>query len=182
MAGQYVNIIVPGYTNLYVRDLPYVPGEGDASDTNPFNPTDARPLIEGEWLERTGADKVTRGGDNNMANDGGSGAKQNEGDKPAFLFFSEKGRYDVQLSRRAHIIAGPHGFEFRTKLCVDEFTALDVGAPVSVWDYDGPSGSYGVVRRVLGKAVASGSYVVGYVTRVFGSSDIAVMYSPGLLP
>lgn len=179
MAGQYVNIIVPGYTNLYVRDLPYVPGENDASDTNPFNPLDARPLIEGEWLERTGADKVTRGGDNQVTT---PGTKDGEGTKPAFLFFSEKGRYDVQLSKRAHIIAGPHGFEFRTKLCVDEFTALDVGAPVSVWDYDGAGSAYGVVRRVLGKAEGSGAYVIGYVTRVFGSSDIAVMYSPGLLP
>jgi hypothetical protein len=179
MAGQYVNIIVPGYTNLYVRDLPYTPGSGDASDTNPFNPTDARPLIEGEWVERTGADKVTRGGNNAMAS---SGTKDNEGTKPAFLFFSEKGRYDVQLSKRAHIIAGPHGFEFRTKLCVAESSGYNVGDPVSVWDYDGDGGSYGVVRRVLGKAVSSGAYVVGYVTRVFGSADIAVMYSPGLKP
>lgn len=179
MAGQYVNIIVPGYTNLYVRDLSYTPGTNDAPDTNPFSPVDARPLIEGEWLERTGADKVTRGGSNTMTT---PATKDGEGTKPAFLFFSEKGRYDVQLSKRAHIIAGPAGFEFRTKLCVSEFTAADVGLPVSVWDYDGDGSSYGVVRRVLGKAVGSGAYVVGYVTRVFGSADIAVMYSPGLLP
>lgn len=172
MAGQYVNIIVPGYTNLYVRDLPYTPGSGDASDTNPFNPVDMRPLIEGEWLERTGADKLTRGGNNAMAS---SGTKDNQGTVPAFLYFSEKGRYDVQLSKRAHIIAGPHGFEFRTKLCTDE--GFQVGDAVSVWDWDGIAGAYGVVRRVLGKA-ESGGYVIGRVTRVFGTSDIAVVYSP----
>lgn len=172
MAGQYVSILVPGYNSLFVRDLSYVPGTGDISDTNPFNPNDARPLIEGEWLERTGADKVTRGGNNAV---GVSGTKDGAGTKPAFLYFNEKGRYDVQMTKRAHIIQGPHGFEFRTKLCTNE--GFQVGDPVAVFDWDGDGGSYNLVRRVLGVAT-SGSYVVGRVTRVYGTSDIAVMYSP----
>ena len=176
MAGQYTSILVPGYNSLFVRDLSYVPGSGDAADVNPLSATDARPLIEGEWLERTGADKVTRGGNNLMAS---SGTKDNPGTQPAYLYFNEKGRYDVQMTRRAHIITGPSGFEFRTKLCTDE--SFQVGDPVAVFDWDGISGAYGVVRRVLGKA-ESGSYVIGRVTRVYGTSDIAVIYSPeGLL-
>jgi hypothetical protein len=176
MAGQYVSIVVPGYNSLFVRDLSYVAGTGDASDVNPFSPTDMRPLIEGEWLERTGADKVTRGGNNAVAS---SGTKDGAGTKPAFLFFSEKGRYDVQMTKRAHIITGPSGFEFRTKLCTDE--GFDVGDPVAVFDWDGVAGAYGIVRRVLGVAT-SGSFVVGRVTRVYGTSDIGVLYNPeGLL-
>lgn len=172
MAGQYVNIVVPGYNSLFVRDLSYVAGTGDASDVNPFNPSDMRPLIEGEWLERTGADKVTRGGANSV---GSTGVKDNAGTVPAFLYFNEKGRYDVQMTKRAHIITGPSGFEFRTKLCTDE--GFQVGDAVAVFDWDGIAGAYGLVRRVLGKA-ESGSYVIGRVTRVYGTSDIAVMYSP----
>lgn len=175
MAGQYVSIIVPGYSSLYVRDLSYATGTiGEPDDVNPFNPDSDRPLVEGEWLERTGADKLTRGGNGLMAS---SGTKDGQGVVPAFLYFNERGRYDVQLTRRAHIIQGPSGFEFRTKLCVDEFVAGDVGAAVAVFDYDGPSGAWGVVRRVLGKATAGG-FVIGRVTRVFGSSDIAVHYCP----
>ncbi|MFZ9527348.1 MAG: hypothetical protein ACO27L_05400, partial [Schleiferiaceae bacterium] len=73
------------------------------------------------------------------------------------------------------IIQGPAGFEFRTRICTAESFA--VGEAVAVFDYDGPSGEWGVVRRALGKAVA-GSYVVGRVTRVFGTGDIGVMYLP----
>jgi hypothetical protein len=176
MAGQYVSIVVPGYNSLFVRDLSYVAGTGDASDVNPFSPTDMRPLIEGEWLQRTGTDKVTRGGNNAVAS---SGTKDGAGTIPAFLFFSEKGRYDVQMTKRAHIITGPSGFEFRTKLCTDE--GFNVGDPVAVFDWDGVAGVYGCVRRVLGVAT-SGAYVVGRVTRVYGTSDIGVLYNPeGLL-
>lgn len=174
MAGQYVNIIVPGYSSLYVRDLSYTAGSGETGEPNPFNPDSERPLVEGEWLERTGADKVTRGGNNAMAS---SGNKDGQGVVPAFLYFNERGRYDVQLTKRAHIIQGPAGFEFRTRLCVDEFSAIDVGAAVAVFDYDGPSGEWGLVRRVLGKATAGG-FVIGRVTRVYGSADIAVHYCP----
>jgi hypothetical protein len=172
MAGQYVNIIVPGYSSLYVRDLSYAAGSGESADLNPFNPDSDRPLLEGEWLQRTGTDKLTRGGNNAMAS---SGTKDNQGTIPAFLYFNERGRYDVQLTRRAHIIQGPAGFEFRTKLCTDE--GFQVGDPVAVFDFDGPSGDWGVVRRVLGVASAGG-FVIGRVTRVYGTSDIAVMYSP----
>jgi len=179
MAGQYVSIVVPGYNSLFVRDLSYVAGTGDASDVNPFSPTDMRPLIEGEWLQRTGTDKVTRGG-LNAVEAGDAKDTATKGTIPAFLFFSERGRYDVQMTKRAHIITGPSGFEFRTKLCTDESFA--VGDAVAVFDWAGTaSAPYGCVRRVLGVAT-SGAYVVGRVTRVYGTSDIGVLYNPeGLL-
>jgi hypothetical protein len=171
MAGTYVNIIFPGYTNLFTRDLPYTSGTNEASDLNPFDPAGARPLVEGEWLERDG-DRVKRGGANPTAD----GDLRNEGEFPAFLYFNEKGRYDAQLSRRAHCIYGPAAFEFRTKLCCTE--DLAVGDKVSVWDYAGPSGSWGVTRRALAKADSGNAFIVGRVTRIFGTDDIAVMFLP----
>lgn len=175
MAGQYVSIVVPGYNSLFVRDLSYVAGSGDLPDVSPFNPTDLRPLIEGEWLERTGADKVTRGG-LNLVEAGDLKDTDTKGTVPAFLYFNEKGRYDVQMTKRAHIITGPSGFEFRTKLCTSE--DFEVGQAVAVYDWAGTaSAPYGCVRRVLGVAT-SGAYVVGRVTRVYGTSDIGVLYSP----
>jgi len=172
MAGQYVQIIVPGYTSLFTRDLAYaVTTPAESSDLNPFDPSSSRPLVEGEWLERADADKVKRGGNNVVSV---SGTPDGEGTTPAFLYFNEKGRYDVQMTRRAHIIQGPVGFEFRTKLCCS--AGLSVGDAVSVWDWDGVDGEFGCVRRVLAKAVAG--FIVGRVTRIFATNDIAVYFNP----
>lgn len=176
MAGSYITFLVPGYTSLFVRDLPYVAGSGDAADVNPFNPTDARPLEEGEWLELSGADKVTRGGNNVVSV---AATPDGEGTVPAFLYFQEQGRYDAQVTKRAHNVFGPSGFIFRTKMCCS--TGLAVGDKVSVWDYDGGATAYGVVRRVLAKAVGAGAWVVGTVTRVYGTDDIGVFYNPQFL-
>ena len=176
MAGSFVTFIVPGYTSLFVRDLPYVAGTGDDADVNPFNPTDTRPLEEGEWLQLSGADKVTRGGDNVVTV---AGTPDGEGTLPAFLYFQEKGRYDAQVTKRAHNVFGPAGFIFRTKMCCS--AGLTVGSKVSVWDYDGGAALYGVTRRVLALAVDPGAWVVGTVTRVYGTDDIGVFYNPQYL-
>jgi len=174
MAGKYINIITPGYTALATKDLGYTPGTGDAADLNPFDPTSVRPLVEGEWLERAAGRKVTRGGNNAMAV---SGTLDNQGTAPAFLYFGEEGRYDAQARKLAHVVQDTR-YEFRTKLC--DSTGLAVGDPVSVWDWDGPAGAYGIVRRVLG-AATSGGFVIGHVTRVYGTNDIAVLAVSGSL-
>ena len=179
MAGSFVTFIVPGYTSLFVRDLPYVAGTGDDADVNPFNPTDLRPLEEGEWLQLSGADKVTRGGDNVVTV---AGTPDGEGTLPAFLYFQEKGRYDAQVTKRAHNVFGPSGFIFRTKMCcTTRGGALAVGDKVSVCDYDGGATLYGVTRRVLAKADGAGAWVVGTVTRIYGPDDIGVFYNPQYL-
>lgn len=175
MAGKYITLLNPGYSLLWTRDLAYAAGSGEASDVNPFDPDDARPLIEGEWLQRSGADKYSRGGDNVVTV---AGTPDGEGTAPAFLYFNEQGRTDVQVARRAHCIIGPAMFEFRTKAC--KSAGLSVGSKVSVWDHDmGTSG--GIVRRVLALQSSGSAYVVGYVTRIFGTDDISVLYCPGHL-
>jgi hypothetical protein len=171
MATKFLEFINPGYSSLYVRDLPYVAGSGDVAGTNPLDPNDARPLIDGEWLQLSSTGKsFTRGGNNAMA---APLTPDGEGTVPAFPFFLEKGRYDAQHSKLCHVVMGPHGFEFRTKACVS--AGLSVNSKVSVWDYEGLGG--GIVRRVL--AVWAAGYCIGRVTRVFGTDDISVHFTPG---
>lgn len=172
MAGTYIEFLRPGYTQLWTADLPYTAGSGDASGVNPLNPSDARPLVEGEFLEKSGSDKFTRGGNNVVTV---SGTPDGEGTNPAFLYFAEKGRYDAQVTKRCHVAMGPSGFEFRTKLC--DSGSIGVNDKVSVWDHD-MDVSGGVVRRVLAQKSGGSAFIVGYVTRVFGTDDIAVFYCP----
>jgi hypothetical protein len=103
------------------------------------------------------------------------GTPDNEGSIPEYLYFMEEGRFDAQATKRAHIVMGPMGFEFRTKLC--RSAGLSVNDPVSAWDWDGDASAYGLVRRVL--AARTAGYVLGRVTRIFGTNDIAVTFMPG---
>jgi hypothetical protein len=156
MAGTNVEIIVPGYSTLFTRDLPYTPGAGEVADLNPFDPDSAAPLVEGEWLEvaaSNGAERLTRGAD----------ASQ----KPCYLYFMERGRYDAQLSRKAHVVVGPHGFIFRTK--------LTDGGPFAIGDSVAPKTVSG--KRVLAAYSTAGVYAVGHVIAKSGDW-ITVQYAP----
>lgn len=175
MAGKFIEILNPGYSTLWTRDLLYTPGTGEAASLNPFDPSSARPLVEGEFLEHSATGngkKVQRGGNNAMAV---SGTPDNEATVPSYLYFLEEGRFDAQATKRAHIVMGPHGFEFRTKLC--RSAGLSINDPVSVWDWDGDAGAFGLVRRVL--AARAAGYLIGRVTRIFGTNDIALTFMPG---
>jgi hypothetical protein len=176
MAGKYIELINPGYSTLWTRDLPYTPGAGEAAGLNPFDPKGARPLIEGEWLERAPLDgkKFTRGG-SNVVTVPGTKEPGSESTVPSHLYFMEEGRYDSQVTKRAHVVFGPHSFEFRCRLY--DPTGLANGDSVSVWDWDGPAGAWGIVRRVLAKASGAG-FNVGKVINM-GDGFIDVLYMPG---
>jgi hypothetical protein len=177
MAGKYIELLNPGYSTLWTRDLPYAPGSGEAADLNPFNPQSARPLVEGEWLRRAvGGMKWTRGGNNAV---GVPGTPDDEGMVPEFLYFQEEGRYDAQATKMAHCVIAPFGYEVRTKLG-STGGALAENDAVSVWDWDGPAGAWGIVRRTVAKQAAG--YVIGRVTRVFGTNDFSFLYMPGSTP
>jgi len=176
MAGKYFEFIVPGYSTLFTRDLPYQPGSGEAADLNPFDPFSARPLVEGEWLKMdavSGGRKFTRGGDNVVSVPGTP--DDEEAGALSFPYFQEQGRFDAQATKMAHCVIGPAGYEFRTRMCSS--AGLAVGDPVSVWDWDGPAGAWTIVRRVLAKAT-SGGFIIGRVTRIYGTNDISVLYQP----
>lgn len=175
MAGKYVTILRPSYSEIgsYTADYPYIAGSGESADLNPFMGSSTRPLVEGEWLQLSatsgGAPRFTRGGNNAVVT---PGTPDSEGTVPAFMYFMEEGRIDSQVAGMAHCVRGPLGFEFRTKLC--NTTGLSVNDKVSVWDYDGPAGSYNLVRRAL--AAWSSGWVVGRVSRIYGTNDMSVIY------
>lgn len=170
MAGTNFEVLSPGYSTLYTRDFPYALGGGEAG-LNPISPNDTRPLVEGEWLEYASTAAAgyqwSRGGDN-------AGDNTDEAVTPSFPFFLESGRYDMQTLGKVHCIIGPTGFEFRTRIC--DSTGLAVNDAVSVWDIT----MSGIIRRGLQAASAIGteSYVIGHVTRVFGTNDIGVWFNP----
>jgi hypothetical protein len=174
MAGTYFEILRPGYSTLTTHDLPYKNGTGETG-VAVFNPLSARPLIEGEWLEYaaspTGGWAATRGGAN-IVTVAGTPEVGSQGAVPAWPHWLERGRFDAQTRQYAHLLKGPVGFSFRTRLC--DSTGLAEGSLVSVWDIDMGDG---VVRR--GLALASGpAWVVGTVERIFGTNDIAVYFNP----
>ena len=183
MAGKYFTVNNPAYSLCYVEDRPYIVGTGETAGLNPLDPTSARPLIEGEWLQPADSSnrpRWQRGGNNAVTE---SGTPDGEGTVPAFPYFMEKGRYDAQASKLVHCIVGPVGFFFRTKLIdtdslSDDGNPLAVGEKLSVWDWDGPSGGYSLVRRVLARATSSG-FVVGRVHRIHGDNDVTVQYFVG---
>ena len=197
MAGKYVEIVNPGYSTLYTRDLAYTPNTtaGESSSLDVFNPDSAGPLYEGEWLELTNASapKFTRGGYTGAPSD--SVGSVNEavasnpdlGKVPCFLHFAERGRYDAQSTKKAHAITGPHGFEFKSKMCVAAADAA-LGAPVVVGWILLPNGEY--KRGLYVKSYATGAelddgnaddpglWVVGNITRVLGVNHIQVQFNP----
>lgn len=177
MAGKYFEFVAPGYSDLTTRDVGYVPGSGESATLNPFAPSSsARPLIEGEWLQYAAAPagangaRVTRGGNNVVSS---PGTPDGEGTVMAFPYFMEKGRYDVQTKKLAHIAIGPTGFLFRTRLC--NSTGLSPNSAVSVWDLDFEGGS--IVRR--GLALRSSGKGVGWVTQVLAQNYIEVYFTMG---
>lgn len=180
MAGKYIEFINPGYSTLYTKDVGYAANtvrDGD-DPANPFNPDSANPLLEGEFLEMSSSNKVTRGGTTSPATAGA-----NIAEKPCFLHFSERGRYDAQLTQKAHLVVGPAGFEFRSKLCVA--ASSEVGDMVFVADVASPSAAGKFVKGLVGQGdlgSATGTfYSVGFITRKHSDSDIQVMYMPQMV-
>ena len=179
MAGTYFEIIRPGYSTLTTHDLPYITGTNETG-VQVFNPLSARPLIEGEWLEY-GASAVgwaaTRGGSNNVTA-AGTPEPGSEATAPSWPHWLERGRFDAQTRQYAHLLKGPTGFTFRTRVC--DSTGLSAGSLVSVWDIDMGDG---IVRRGLALASeTSTTWAVGVVERVFGTNDIAVYFNPVYFP
>lgn len=179
MAGKYIEFINPGYSTLYTKDVGYAAcdsGRDSDDPANPFNPDSANPLLEGEFLEMSSSNKVTRGGAATAAD----GA--NIAEKPCFLHFSERGRYDAQLTQKAHLVVGPAGFEFRSKLCVA--ASSDVGDMVFVADVESPSAAGKFVKGLVGQqdlGTTGTFYSVGFITRKHSASDIQVMYMPQMV-
>lgn len=116
-----------------------------------LDPNSVRPMVDGEFLELTTTTyKMQRGGDNNAGTpDPGAG--------PAFAYFAERGRYEVQaIAKGPFLYLGQ--YEADTKIM--DSTGAAVGDALEVVDID----IGGIVRRALKKATSG--YKIGYVTRL----------------
>lgn len=196
MAGQFVTIVNPGYSTLWTRDLPYLPNANvEGASANVFDPNSANPLQEGEWLQLT-AGKFSRG----VAATGAvthagtptalvvaENADNLAATRPSFMYFQERGRYDAQLTRKAHCIMGPEGFEFRTQMIV--CATGDEGERVYVYICEDASGrlvsalvsSSSATDAATAPAPASGSWYAGTILQVHGTNDATVLFQPGYL-
>lgn len=178
MAGKYIEFVNPGYSTLYTRDLQYAANTTrDTNDpANPFNPDSENPLLEGEWLSMTDDNKLTRFGESSVSATG-----DNVADVPCFLHFSERGRYDAQITKKAHVVSGPAGFTFTSKLINGTFS---VGDLVCVADIPSPLNSSKFVKGLVpfdSTAFNSGDkvFIVGSVTRaISATSHIEVQFMP----
>jgi hypothetical protein len=120
------------------------------ADPTILNPTNVRPLVEGEWLQLDGSYHMARGGDN-------AGNLTDEAAVPSFCYFAEQGRYETQaIEKGPFLYMG--GYEADT-LMMDS-TGLAIGDELAVFDLD----IGGVIRRGLGEQ--STGLIVGYVTRL----------------
>ena len=205
MAGSFVTIVNPGYSALFTRDLSAVSSANvsGSATANLFDPDATHPLQEGEWLSINSDHKFVRptsgdvtGGSNSsgileILEDGQNTASTSV----CFMYFQERGRYDAQVTRKAHCIVGPAGFEFTTKQIV--CAAGDVGERVFVYicmDGSGRKvsalvsasaahGASSAVTPALSTAgpVANGSWYVGTITRVHGTNHATILFQPGWL-
>lgn len=196
MAGSFVTLVNPGYSALFTRDLSVATTanvEGSTS-MNVFDPDSSHPLQEGEWLQIDDNFKFGRGVDAAGAITAAGGvsvltivedAQNAAAVRPCFLHFSERGRYDAQVTRKAHCITGPAGFELRTKQIV--CASGDAGERVFVYVCEDASGR--LVSALVSESAAdaaatapaptTGSWFAGVITRVHGTNDATVLFQPG---
>ncbi len=194
MAGKFVTILNPGYSTLYTRDLAYtVVDNVDGAGANVFNPDASHPLQEGEWLTADGNGKLQRAAANVATYNGTAGsalAVQTTSDNtnalasaPCFMYFQERGRYDAQLTRKAHAIVGPSNFEFRTKMIVCSSSAAGDRVFVQLCiDSAGRHVSALVGENDLGdsQTLSGGEWYAGVILQKHATNDCTVLFQPGL--
>ena len=199
MAGSFVKILNPGYSALYTRDLAVLLNTNvDASGSNIFDPDATNPLQEGEWLSMSEG-KFTRGVGSQGAVSAATGATRvtmvdtannDVLTVPAHMYFQERGRYDAQLTRKAHCLIGPVGFEFRTQMI--DCGASDDGDKVYVMLCEDSSGR--LVQALVSEsaidagsaandgakpAAGDGDWYAGVITHAHAASDATILFQPG---
>lgn len=150
-------ILITELQNTLRRDFPL-------SAPAILSPFDARPLVEGEWLELDANYQLGRGGNNNSSD-------ADEATNPnVYVVHTEKGRYDTQSIQKANVIM--LGMYEAETLIHDVLSGIAVGDPLTVQDMT----IGGIVRRGVAKeGGTSGRVRVGYVSKVTGSGQSATL-------
>lgn len=141
----------PPYLTLISEVLPVQRRDFYAANTALLNPSNANPLLDGEWLELDSSYKLARGSGEQAA--------------PAWQLFAEKGRYDTQAIGKVPVLF-MGGYEARSKIV--DLAGLAVGNALVVQDVT----VGGQTKRGLAKlgAGAGEHLIFGYVTRVLTDS------------
>lgn len=113
-----------------------------------LKPTDANPLVDGEWLELDSDYKADRG--------------TGDAAVPSFPVFAETGRYDTQALGQVPLL---YLGAFEADTLVYTATGLAVGDPVYVGDVTAWMGGSLTKRGLLDNGASAG-LTVGYVTRI----------------
>ena len=114
-----------------------------------LSPTDANPLLDGEFLELDGSYKMARGSATPAL-------------VKSFAYFAERGRYEVQaIQKGPFLYMGPYEAD---TLIFDSTGITSVGLKLEVGDV-----AMGLVTK-RGLKVYSSGVVVGYVTRLPGAN------------
>ena len=204
MAGTFVTLVNPGYSSLFTRDLSTATTANVEGSTtlNLFDPDSTHPLQEGEWLSISSSYKFVRPGGNVAGTANASGVLEivdstsnTASTSTGYMYFQERGRYDAQVTKKAHCIVGPGNFEFRTKMivcaaadegervfvyvCVDSSNRL-VSALVSASAADAHANAVAPGLSTAGGLV-NGSWYAGVITRVHATNDATVLFQPGFL-
>ena len=127
-----------------------------------LDPTNVRPIVDGEYLQLTTAYKMARGGNNALA---GSPTPDDEATVPSFAYFAERGRYEVQAIQKGPFL---YMAPYEADTLIFDATngapgaAIALGAPVTVWDMT----LGGIIRRGLSGKIGASAFIIGYVTRM----------------
>lgn len=151
--------LVTELQTLHRRDMPL-------ADETILQPSNVRPLVEGEWLAMDSDGKLAREGDNDDTTaDPSTNAL-------LYVVHTEKGRYDTQSIKKANVLM--LGM-YEAETAIADLTGADIGDALTVNDVD----VGGIVRRGLlaeSPAAGSGKVVVGYVTKVIGTTKIRFVH------
>jgi hypothetical protein len=160
---------------------------------NLFDPDVAHPLQEGEWLHINDSNRFQRGFHltGPVAPAGGVAeltlvdvAANTASPRPCFMYFQERGRYDAQVTRKAHCIVGPGNYEFRTKQIV--CSTGEEGDRCFVYIAEDSAGrlvsalaSETAADALSNGPVPTGAWYAGVILRIHGTNDATVLFQPG---
>lgn len=132
------------------------------ADSTVLPPLNSNAILDGEWLEIDSNYKLARG----AAGVGGT----HEGNAPAYVVHTEKGRYDTQSIGKTNVIMLGM-YEAETK--VADLTSLSVGSMLTVQDVNVLGYA---TRRGLKLKTGASVLVVGYVSRLPGSGKVRFVH------
>lgn len=196
MAGTFVTFVNPGYSALFTRDYSFgtpVANVDGSTSANVFDPDASHPLQEGEWLTMDAATgKVKRACEDivydlatpaALSVNTSTASTEDVSQTACFLHFAERGRYDAQVTKKAHCVVGPGSMQLRTKMIVCE--AGEEGDRVYVMCCIDSSGRHVSALASATKAAAGGATIdagcwyAGTILQVHGTNDATILYQPG---